>query len=127
MIFLDTSAIYALADQADPNHGVAKKRFQAVLDAGEEILTHNYVLVESMALIQQRLGLAAALKLDMDCEAFEIEWLDSELHRKAVRLLARSERRRVSFVDHISFLIMRLRKVNTAFAFDTDFEDAGFQ
>ncbi|HEV8130837.1 MAG TPA: PIN domain-containing protein, partial [Acidobacteriota bacterium] len=103
MIFLDTSAIYALADQADPNHAIAKQMFQAALDAGEEILTQNYVLVESMALIQQRLGKAAALRLAEDSDAFEIEWVDSDVHRKAVLLLARTERRRVSFVDQVSF------------------------
>ena len=57
MIFLDTSAIYALADRGDPRNEVAKERFQAVLQGGEGMLTHNYVLVESMALIQHRLGL----------------------------------------------------------------------
>jgi len=76
MIFLDTSAIYALADQADPRHERAKEWFQAVLDMGEGILTHNYVLVEAKALIQNRLGLAAALKLARDSRAFDIEWVD---------------------------------------------------
>ncbi|HEY3131930.1 MAG TPA: hypothetical protein VGL91_20915 [Acidobacteriota bacterium] len=52
---------------------------------------------------------------------------DHEIHRKAVRLLARSARRTVSFVDQVSFLIMRLRAVDTALAFDTDFENAGFR
>ncbi len=126
MIFLDTSAIYALGDGGDPNHALARKMFQAVLGAGEEILTHNYVLVESMALVQQRLGLAAALKLAEDSEAFDIEWVDNKIHQEAVRRLAQSARRRVSFVDQVSFLVMRLRDVNTAFAFDTDFENAGF-
>ena len=48
VIFLDTSAIYAWADAADPNHHAAVRRLQAVLDAGEELLTHNYVLVNPL-------------------------------------------------------------------------------
>ncbi|HYT77414.1 MAG TPA: hypothetical protein VEL79_21840 [Vicinamibacterales bacterium] len=36
-------------------------------------------------------------------------------------------RRRLSLVDHVSFLVMRRRKVSTAFAFDPDFTSAGFQ
>lgn len=59
MIFLDTSAIYAWANAADPNHRAAVRHLQAVLDAGEDLLTHNYVLVESLALLQARLGVTA--------------------------------------------------------------------
>lgn len=32
MIFLDTSAIYAMADRADPNHERAKERFEGLLN-----------------------------------------------------------------------------------------------
>ena len=99
--------------------------FQGLLAAGEDLVTHNYVLVESMALIQHRLGLAAALKFAKDSEAFEIEWVDHDVHQEAVRLLARSGRR-ISFVDQVSFLVMRRRDVDAALAFDNGFESAGF-
>jgi len=36
LIFLDTSAIYAMADRDDPHHQQARERFQALLEAGEE-------------------------------------------------------------------------------------------
>lgn len=127
MIFLDTSAIYALADQADPRHERAKEQFQALLDMDEGILTHNYVLVEAMALIQSRLGLAAALKLAHDCRAFDIEGVDEGTHEEAIRRLARLGKRRVSLVDQVSFLVMRRGGVWTALAFDPDFEEEGFQ
>jgi predicted nucleic acid-binding protein len=127
MIFVDTSAIYAWADTADPHHATAVGRLQALLDAGEELLTHNYVLVESIALLQVRLGVPAAAKLARDSAAFLIEWVDEELHASGIRALERSKRRRVSLVDHISFLVMKRRKVMTAFAFDPDFSSAGFR
>ncbi|NJD69117.1 MAG: VapC toxin family PIN domain ribonuclease [Candidatus Methylomirabilota bacterium] len=127
MIFLDTSAIYAMADQADPQHERAKERFEALLDMGERILTHNYVLVETMALIQSRLGMTAALKLAHDCRVFDIDWIDEATHGEAVRCLTESAKRRVSLVDQVSFLVMRRRGVRTALAFDQDFEREGFQ
>lgn len=127
MIFLDTSAIYAWADAGDPNHRAAVRYLQAILESGEELLTHNYVLVESIALLQARLGLSAATKLAKDSNAFVIEWVDDDLHAAGIGELARSKRRQVSLVDHVSFLVMKRRNVVTAFGFDPDFASAGFQ
>lgn len=103
------------------------RRLQAILDNGDELLTHNYMLVESIALLQARLGLTAATKLAKDSKAFVIEWVDDHLHASGIRELERSTTRRVSLVDHISFLVMRRRQVVIAFAFDPDFTSAGFQ
>jgi uncharacterized protein len=127
MIFLDTSAIYAWADTADANHRTAIRHLQSILDSGEELLTHNYVLVESIALLQARLGVAAAVKIAKDSTTFVIEWVNDELHAAGIRELERSRNRRVSLVDHVSFLVMRRRRVATAFAFDLDFTSAGFR
>ncbi len=127
MIFLDTSAIYALADREDSKHGLARNRFEALLAAGEGLLTHNYVLVESLALLQHRLGVSAAVKFGKSVAGFEVVWVDAALHARAARHLARSSSRRVSFVDEVSFLVMKARGVTAAFAFDQDFEDRGFR
>jgi predicted nucleic acid-binding protein len=127
LIFVDTSALYALADRADRNHDEARLRFSAVLNAAEGLVTHNYVLVESIALIQNRIGPAAALDLARTADNFEIEWVDEKLHQEAIRALARSPKRRISFVDQVSFLVMRGRGVETALAFDSDFEREGFR
>jgi predicted nucleic acid-binding protein len=127
MTFVDTSAIYAWADTDDPNHRTAVRRLQTLLDRRDELLTHNYVLVESFALLQARLGLTAALKLTKDSAVFVIDWVDEDLHAAGLRELERQNVRRVSLVDHVSFLVMRRRNVSTAFAFDPDFASAGFR
>lgn len=127
MIFLDTSAIYALADRTDPQHVRAKERIRAALESGEEILTHNYVLVEALALLQSRLGRETAVRFAHDTRAFDIEWIDEATHEEAIRRLARVGRRRVSLVDQVSFLVMRRRGVGIALAFDADFEEEGFR
>jgi uncharacterized protein len=126
MIFLDTSAVYALADKADPNHAVAIEKFSQALSAGESICLHNYILVESTALLQARLGLRVALQFLKEVKVFEIEWVDSALHEKASQELERIGRRGVSFVDCLSFLVMRQRGIKRALAFDPDFIDQGF-
>ncbi len=127
MIFLDTSAIYALADRGDLRHETARELFEAVLARGETLITHNYVLVESLALLQHRLGSATAARFAGSVPGFEVVWVDPPLHSEATRRWTRSSRRRVSFVDEVSFLVMRSRGVQVAFAFDRDFEDRGFR
>ncbi len=126
MIFLDTSAVYALADKADPNHASALEKFDQALSAGEPICLHNYILVESAALLQARLGLRVALQFLKEVKAFQIEWVDSVLHGKALQELERIGRRGVSFVDCLSFLVMRERGIKRVLAFDPDFTDQGF-
>ncbi len=112
---------------ADANHRAAVRRLQAILDSREELLTHNYVLVESLALLQARLGLPAATKLAKDSHAFVVAWVDEDLHNAGLHQLERSRKRNISLVDQISFLVMRKRQVTTAFAFDPDFTSAGFR
>jgi uncharacterized protein len=127
LIFLDTSAIYAIADRGDPNHGVARKRLGAALEAGERLLTHNYVLVESLALIGRRLGPTPAIHFARSARAFKIEWVDERIHDEAVRRLRAVRKREPSFVDHVSFIVMRARSIDMAFAFDPHFETEGFR
>jgi predicted nucleic acid-binding protein len=126
MIFLDTSAIYALADKADPNHITAYKKFDLASKSGETFLLHNYVLVESAALLQSRLGLQSALLFLEDAQRFEVEWVDSDLHEEAAKELKRIGKRGIGLVDCTSFFVMRRRGIEKVFAFDPDFEDQGF-
>jgi len=58
-IFVDTSAFYALLDRDDRNHQKAKKKWAEILEATPALVTSNYVLVETLALLQSRLGLEA--------------------------------------------------------------------
>ena len=126
MIFLDTSAIYALASRSDPNHAAARRKFSAILTSELPLVTHNYVVVESLALLQHRLGLATAARFERESRTFGLEWITPETHAEAARRWSLGTRK-VSFVDEVSFLVMQLREIQTAFAFDDDFEDAGFE
>ncbi len=126
MIFLDTSAIYALADKADPNHFPAYRKFDLATQSGETFLIHNYILIESAALLQARLGLRPALLFLNDARAFKVEWVDLALHQEAEKELGRIGKRGISLVDCTSFIVMRRWNVQRALAFDPDFIDQGF-
>ena len=127
MIFLDTSAIYAWTDSSDMNHERAVESLQEILNRSEQLVTHNYVLLESITLLQARLGLSAAMKFVKDSHQFEIDWVDKHTHALGIAALEKSGKRRLSFVDQVSFLIMRRRNLTTAFAFDPHFKAEGFR
>lgn len=123
MSFVDTSALLALIDVADEDHaGVV-----AALRRTEAAVTHNYVVVESEALIRRRLGAAASRRfLDVVADIAEIGWVDRDLHdRAATRLEPRG--RRASLVDEVSFAFMRDRGLEEAVALDDDFVEEGFR
>lgn len=127
MIFVDTSALFALASDRDQRHREARVSFDRLLRARRRLLTHSYVLAESMALLHQRLGRRSALALAAEVRnAFEIEWVAESLHNDAVDALS-SAPGGVSLVDQVSFLVMRERGIVEAFAFDTSFIAAGFR
>ena len=126
MIFLDTSAIFAVTDTSDPQHDAARSAFSRAVDDGEELLIHNYILVESLALIQRRLGLEPARRLIEDRDGLLVHWMTGQDHAAAENLLIERNQRRLSFVDCASFVVMRMYGVNEAIAFDSDFETEGF-
>jgi len=126
VIFVDTSAIYALADRRDVNHPDATRMFGNLLQAGRRLFTHSYVLAESMALLDRRLGRNAMFAFASEARAFEIEWVGMSLHGRAVGAL-RDAGRTVSLVDQVSFLVMQGRGIDEAFAFDRHFALAGFR
>ena len=126
MIFLDTSAAYAIADSADPNHGHASERLRSILQQRETVLTHNYAVIESAALIQRRLGLPAALAFIRGSSLFRVHWVTRDEHQLAAELLRQRGKRTLSLVDCVSFVVMRALNVTTALAYDSDFEREGF-
>ena len=127
MIFLDTSGVFALADRDDAMHDQAVRMLEAARAASEDILTHNYVLVESAALLQRRLGLKTALAFLKDAEHFHIVWVTDELHAEGVRYLQRHGRRKLSLVDAISFVVAHGERISDYIGFDEHFDHAGLR
>lgn len=125
MIFLDTSAIYALADETDKNHHSAINLLADIIDNGKQIILHNYILVEASALLHKRLGKESAINFLEDSCAFDIIWIDSDLHKSAINEMKNSSSG-VSFVDVLSFLVMERKKITQYLGFDKHFISAGF-
>src|SRR3989304_10157565 len=104
MIFIDTSAFYAVLDRDDDNHQKARRIWNEVFSDENTVVTSNYVLVESFALIQHRLGLEAVRGFQEDVlPLISIEWVDEATHRSAVSALLTASRRKLRLVDCVSF------------------------
>jgi len=126
--FVDTSALYALLDEDDDNHRAAAQWLSGPgADLAETLVTHAYVVVESAALVHRRLGHHAVRVLfDAFLPALSIVFVDETLHTRAVSAYLAAVRRRPSFVDWVSFQLMRDGDLDRAFAFDRDFATEGF-
>lgn len=128
--FVDTSALYALIDEADRGHALALAWLEEVSSAPapERLRTHGYVVVETIALTHARLGPAAVrTMIDDVLPACEIRYVDEDLHRRAATAYLAGLGRRVSFVDRTSFEMMREERLDRAFAIDPDFRREGFE
>jgi uncharacterized protein len=126
-IFIDTSAFYALLDRDDAHHATAKSAWTELLKAVHTLVTSNYILVETFALLQNRLGIEAARAFHNDVlPLINIEFVASGTHRSGVAALLSASRRDLSLVDCVSFEVMRTSGINTVFAFDKHFKEQGF-
>ena len=127
-ILVDTSALFAPLDADDNRHDHAGELWRDLITKGEPLICTNYVLVETFALVQRRLGMEAVRTLQEDLLPFVgVEWVDAASHHSNVMAVLTAGRRGLSLVDCASFETMRRLGIDTAFAFDLHFGEQGFQ
>ena len=125
--FVDTSALLAVLDADDQHHPAAKHAWENLVTNESDLVCTNYVLVETFALVQSRLGLEAVRTLQEDiAPLLRIEWIDEQSHASGVAALLIAARRQLSLVDCASFDAMRRLGITTAFTFDRHFAEQGF-
>lgn len=127
VVFIDTSAFLAILDADDDFHVEAKKAWGEILLTGSALVTSNYILVETCALVQHRLGLKAIRVFQEDIvPLLSIKWADSVIHSAASSALLAANRKKLSLVDCVSFEFMRHGAIKRAFTFDNHFREQGF-
>ena len=127
-IFIDTSGFIAALDRDDMRHSEAVKTWMDILTSEEDLITTNYVLVETCALVQNRLGMTAVKVFQEDIiPVLRIEWIDKALHNTAMGIMRAAVRKKLSLVDCVSFETMRLLGITTAFTLDKHFKEQGFK
>ncbi|UCC82918.1 MAG: PIN domain-containing protein [Gemmatimonadota bacterium] len=127
-VFVDTSALYALLVRTEEDHDIVVDAFSGLLKAHRRLVSTNYVLLETCALLQHRFGLAAVRDFENRLvPLLGVHWVDEGLHRRALERLFSTDRRGLSLVDSVSFVLMEAEGIQEALALDQDFEDQGFQ
>ena len=126
-IFVDTSALLPILNQDDADFPKAQRIWERLAKEQAALVTSSYVLVESLALIQNRLGMAAV----QDCQEsivplFQVVWVTETLHQMGVATLLIVNRRQLSLVDCVSFVVCRQRQIEQVLAFDAHFSEQGF-
>ena len=127
-LFVDSSAFIPMLVRSDQDHEAVRDAFRRTIEAGRRVVTTNYVAVETVAVLQNRIGLEAVSDFVSGVlPLVEVVFVDAALHRRAVERLMRIDRRRVSLVDASSFEVMNAYGISDILGLDSDFEDQGFR
>jgi predicted nucleic acid-binding protein len=127
-LLIDTSALLALLDADSGDHPRTRNVWTQLVTAGQDLVCTSYVLLETVALVQKRLGLEAVRALYEDLvPLLRIVWVDPATHEIAVNTLLAIGRRGLSLVDCASFAVMRRLGLDEAFTLDRDFAKQGFR
>ncbi len=125
LIFVDTSAWYALLDRNDRNHPHAVRFSEESRDL---FLTSTYILDESVTLVRKHLGHAIAVRFGNRVWNEEIARLirvSPEDEVRAWTVFTRYADKTFSYTDCTSFALMERLRIEAAFAFDTHFAQYG--
>lgn len=126
-VFVDTSAILATIDVADPRHAQATRVWRNLVASGDRLITSNYVIVETVSLLHSRLGTGVARKfVQVAMPEIDVVWVDQNLHGLAVAAaLAVEGKSGPSLVDCVSFEIICVEH-SRVFAYDRHFAQRGY-
>jgi predicted nucleic acid-binding protein len=126
-MLLDTSGLLCCLDAAEVRHQDAISFF----DAASLKFTHNYILVEFVALAHARkYPRHLALSFIKDVAAhpdIDVAWVDEKRHAEGLAMLRGQLDKSYSLCDAVSFLLMRDRGINDALTTDHHFDQAGFR
>ena len=129
-LFVDTAGWMACADAADPAHTRAVAARDAALEAGQPLITTDFVVDETLTLIRMRLGFASAAAWWRQIDgSSRLRWerIDSDRFERARELFFQYRDKDFSFTDCTSFAVMREIRATHSLTTDRHFRQMGFQ
>lgn len=125
-VFIDTSAIYALIDRTDGNHGKARAAFERLRKHRADPVMTNFVLAETHALLLSRLGPELARRW-VTGVVWHVERATIEDEASALEIVRVHTDKTYSYVDAVSFAVMERLRIPKAASFDRHFTQYGFE
>jgi predicted nucleic acid-binding protein len=125
VLFVDTSAYFALVDRSDRHHAAA---VGFVRSNAVPLATTNLIVVETLNLTRARLGHSPAVRLGrrlLNPGLTTVLKVSDQDITRAWHLFQRYRDKEFSFTDCTSFALMERMRITTAFAFDIHFRQYG--
>jgi len=127
-IFIDTCAFIALINHDDEFHYRSSDLFIKATEADEKFFTSNYVLLETIFLLQREIGIPAVNDFrKLMLPLVNIIWVDEKINNDCLNNLIAAEKRKISLTDYSSFYILDSFKIGRIFTFDKHFKEKGYQ
>ncbi|MEW6304755.1 MAG: PIN domain-containing protein [Verrucomicrobiota bacterium] len=121
-VFVDTSGFYACLDGSDPFYSQAFSAFERAEKDGWTLVTTNYVVHETWAQVQRRLGWDALDAFLNDLlPRCRVQWVDEALHMAGANRCKQTRERRFSLTDAVSLECMSQQAISMAIANDEHF------
>jgi uncharacterized protein len=128
-VFVDTGGWMACSDRADPAHAPCRAARDGALEAGQTLITTDFVIDETLSLIRFRLGLSAANVWWQQIDgSARLRWerVENDRFERARHLFFQYREKDLSFTDCTSIAVMRELKLTTVITTDRHFQQMGF-
>lgn len=129
-VFVDSSAWVALSVRRDALHDAATTCLRRLMADDLPLVTSAMVVAESYALIRCRAGHAAATTFVRSLRTSQrVQRLaaNPDVELAAEQVLERYDDQDYSYVDAVSFVLMKRHRCRSAFAFDHHFRTMGYE
>lgn len=129
-IFIDTSALIALMNKKDQFHARAIDILALITKGNNDLIISSHVFAETVTRIARKVSAKQAIlagNIIRNNDRIKIIIPQENLIDDAWRIFQKYQDQTFSFVDCISFALMKELRLTKAFAFDKHFKIIGFE
>ena len=128
-IFTDTAALLAILNKRDQYHAEASQKLGEISGTHQILLITSHILAETLTRLQRSVNADSAIKAGnfiRSEQRIEILYPQGDVIEDAWEIFKKYKDQQFSFVDCISFAVMKNMKIMKAFTFDKHFMIMGF-